>query len=344
LALATPLIEIRQLSAHFGKRRGGALTKAVDRVDLDVFRGEIFSLVGESGSGKTTLAKLMAGLVEPTRGVVKVDGEAIRHHKRGELRRLWKKVQMVFQDPYSSFNPLSTVVDALKIPLLRYGIAKDPADVRAEIERVLDEVGLSYQEIVGRYPRELSGGQRQRASIARAMLVRPEVLIADEPVSMLDVSLRVGILNLLRELNRRRSLTVVFITHDLASAQYLGGRTAVMYGGQILEIAPTSDLFRSPLNPYTQLLLNATPRLNSSDWLSNEDESRMRAEDAGFTEGCSFYARCPFAGAPCRERKPQLEGKTIVGGGRTGEEGHVVACYFPLLAKAEEASPPSGRG
>jgi oligopeptide/dipeptide ABC transporter ATP-binding protein len=317
------MIQATKLSVHFDARFSqgptGGVTKAIDRVDLEIRRGEIFSLVGESGSGKTTLGRAIAGLIKPTDGVVKIDGEAIKYRGWGNLQKLWRRCQMIFQDPYSSFPPLSTVIETLQVPLIKYGIAKNPAAIREALGKTLQEVGLKYEEIVGKYPRELSGGQRQRASITRAMLVRPEILIADEPISMLDVSSRIGILSLLRNLNHEHSLTVLFITHDLGAAEYLGGRIGVMYKGQIMEIAEPAELLQNPSHPYTRVLLKAAPKLMKNDWLVAQDLPQRRAEYG--SNGCSFYPRCPLAESICTKAKPPLESVFL-------DKEHLVACYF----------------
>jgi|SRR5271155_580203 len=318
-----PIVEIRQLNVFFRNRFGEGVTRAVDGVDLDVFPGEMFSIVGESGSGKTTLGMVIAGLRSPTNDcIVKIDGERTSFRKRSYRKGLWRKVQMVFQDPYSSFNPLMTVVESLTIPIVKYGIAKTPPEVRAALEASLRDVGLGYEEILGKYPAELSGGQRQRASIARAILVKPRLLIADEPISMLDVSLRVEILNLLKRLKDLYSLTTIFITHDLGAAQYLGGRIAVMYRGQTMEIARPSQLFESPLNPYTQVLLDAVPRLGARDWLGSREGAQRAIDNDAFSE-CSFYPRCPRADSICATRRPPLTS-------HDQQADHLAACHFPL--------------
>jgi oligopeptide/dipeptide ABC transporter ATP-binding protein len=327
--LNEPAIEVRRLGVEF--RNGRRSVKALDGIDLDVQRGQISCLVGESGSGKTTLGRVIGGLIPATSGTVRVDGELVDAKKRGELRSLWRKVQLIFQDPYSSLPPLSQVKEILRLPLVKYGIAKDQEDIRPAIEGALLEVGLAYEEVAGKYPRHLSGGQRQRVSIARTLLVQPEIIVADEPTSMLDVSLRIGVLDLLKDLNRKRNLTLVFITHDLGAAGYLGGRTAVMYRGQILEEAETADLLGNPLNPYTQTLLDAMPKIASDAWL-RKDELPSREVEEGF-HGCAFYSRCPLAQPVCTRARPELRSQ------RSGEEegrDHKVACYLADAAKPPE--------
>jgi peptide/nickel transport system ATP-binding protein len=317
-----PVIEIRQLGVEF--RNGKRSVKAVDGIDLDIRRSQITCIVGESGSGKTTLGRVICGLIPATSGTIRVDGQLVDARKRGDLRGLWKKVQLIFQDPYGSLPPLSTVEEILRLPLVKYGVAESSEDIRAAMEKTLQEVGLSYEELAGKYPRHLSGGQRQRVSIARALLVQPEIIVADEPTSMLDVSLRIGILDLLKDLNRNRGLTLIFITHDLGAAGYLDGRTAVMYGGQILEEADTADLLGNPLNPYTQTLLDAMPKIASDAWL-RKDELPSRAVDLSGSHGCVFYSRCPLAQPVCTSARPPLKLSQRSG---AEEREHKVACYF----------------
>lgn len=324
--MSLPLIRVNDLSVHYksgpSDRKHGGVTKAVDRVDLRIMRGEVYSLVGESGSGKTTLGRAVSGLLRPTSGSVEIAGQAIDYKRRVEL---WKTCQMVFQDPYSSFAPLSTVIESLYVPLNKYHVYGTQAEKQHAVEQMLEEVGLSYPELEGKYPGQLSGGQRQRASITRAMLVGPDILVADEPISMLDVSSRIGILNLLRDLNRKRGLTVLFITHDLGAAEYLGGRVAVMYRGQVLEVAEPEDLLANPANPYTEVLLRAAPKIAQREWLAKHDTVRRITN--GSSTGCSFYHRCPRSGAPCASDKPALQ---ELGSGAE----HLVACHFPLGRQA----------
>jgi oligopeptide/dipeptide ABC transporter ATP-binding protein len=316
------VIEIRQLSVEF--RNGKRSVRALDGVDLDIQRGQISSVVGESGSGKTTLGRVISGLVPATSGTIRVDGELVDARKRGGLRSLWKKVQLIFQDPYSSLPPLSPVKEVLRLPLIKYGLAKTQAEVRAATERALQEVGLAYEEVAEKYPRHLSGGQRQRVSIARALLVQPEIIVADEPTSMLDVSLRIGILDLLKDLNRERNLTLIFITHDLGAAGYLDGRTAVMYRGRILEEAGTADLLGNPLNPYTQTLLDAMPKIASDAWLRQDELPSREVEQSKF-KGCVFYSRCPVAQHVCTIERPELKTSPKSG---AEERDHLVACHL----------------
>jgi peptide/nickel transport system ATP-binding protein len=256
------IIRVRNLIVTF--KVENRLFDAVRNVNLDVTKGEIMSLVGESGSGKTTLCRTIIGLTKASSGTVEVTGK-ILHSRTSDLRELWRDVQMVFQDPYTTFNPLVPVLDAIETPLRRFGHGNDPIPDR--VKTTLDRVGLDYDRVKGKRPSQLSGGERQRAAIARALITNPKVLIADEPISMLDVSLKAGILNLLKDLNRDQGLTILFVTHDLTIASYLSDRLAVMHNGEIVEVGSTSDVMNSSRSAYTQLLLKSIPRLGSSEWL-----------------------------------------------------------------------------
>ncbi len=320
------LIEIDDLYVHFKANytsgtvnlQDTKIVRAVDGINLRIDNGEILSLVGESGSGKTTLGRTIVGLSKPTSGQIFVAGKRVDFRKRDALRKLWKTTQMIFQDPYSSFNPLSTIYDALRVPVKKFKLAQTEEETRNLIEAALGDVGLDYDEIAKKYPNELSGGQRQRASIARALIVRPEIIVADEPVSMLDVSLRAGILELLKKLNEKNHLTIVFITHDLAVAQYISNRIAVMYRGKIVELAVAKDVIQSPAHPYTELLLRSAPRLRGEQGWSEKQELVFRTVDEATFRGCSFYPRCPLGIERCVVEEPKLV---------EIKQGHKAACH-----------------
>ena len=326
MSLERPVVEVRDLKVHFpvkneptaaGPRRHGVV-KAVDGVNLKVQRGEVISIVGESGSGKTTLGRAIIALTRPTSGDVFIDGNRVDFGKRKELKALWKTTQMVFQDPYSTFNPLSTVFDNLSTPLKKFRLAKSDEELKNKIEAALDGVGLHAREVRDKYPNQLSGGQRQRVSVARAMIVEPEVLIADEPVSMIDVSLRAGILQLLKDLNRADRLTIIFITHDLGVAQYISDRIAVMYRGKVVEIGSSDEVVGSPLHPYTELLIRSAPRLKGRQSWTEGESAVLKEVDPYLFSGCSFYPRCPIGVEKCQPAPPDLVEAT---------RGHFVACY-----------------
>jgi len=317
------LIEVRNLRVHFRGATsvglvdyGTRMIRAVDGVSLDILQGEILSLVGESGSGKTTLGRTIIGLEKPTSGKILIN-EQEQKFDRKSLRKLWKTTQMIFQDPYSTFNPLSTVKDTLAIPLRKFGIAKSDSEVAEKIEQVLERSGLSMSEVGDKYPTQLSGGQRQRLAIARALIVDPQVIVADEPVSMLDVSLRAGILDLLVDLNRNFGLTILFITHDLAVAQYISSRIAVMYKGEIVELGASDEVMNHPKHPYTELLLKSAPRLKGEQSWTGDQSTAVRPSRS-VLKGCSYFDRCPLAIDKCQKAKPALD---------VTDRGHYVSCF-----------------
>jgi ABC-type oligopeptide transport system ATPase subunit len=264
--MAEPLLEVRGLVKHFPLTRGvivqrqvGAV-KAVDGIDLTLTAGQTHGLVGETGCGKSTTARLIMRLLEPTGGEIRFAGRDIAHLDGGALRALRRELAMVFQDPYSSLNPRRTVGAIVAEPLAIHGLQPDRAARRRRVQELMDTVGLN-PEHYNRYPHEFSGGQRQRIGIARALALSPKLLIADEPVSALDVSIQAQILNLLRELQRDLSLTLLFISHDLSVVRYMCARVAVMHRGKIVESGAVEELYRSPTHPYTRELLAAVPKI-----------------------------------------------------------------------------------
>ena len=289
---------VRKLYAR-GRHPG---LRALDGVDLDLHRGEIVGLVGESGSGKSTLAGVLVGGVQPTSGQVLLDGREVTARRDRAMRR---RVQMVFQDPYSSLNPRMTVRSALS-ELLRVHRIVRPQEVDAELSRVMRLVGLD-EAALDAYPRQFSGGQRQRIAIARALVVRPEILIADEPVSALDVSIQATILDLFQSLRAELGLSILFIAHNLAVVQHLVDRVAVMYLGRIVESAPTQRLFDAPGHPYTQALIASVPRMAPTT--AGPDYAAIDGEPPSpinLPSGCRFRPRCPYAQPVCTEREPEL--------------------------------------
>ena len=281
-------------------RRGSSTLTALDGVDLELRRGEVLALVGESGSGKSTLAKILVGSTGPTSGTVQHDGVVAGKRDRESSRR----VQMVFQDPYSSLNPRLTV-GAVLAELLRLHDVVPRSEVRAESIRLLGLVGMEA-DVLDAYPSQFSGGQRQRLAIARALAVRPDVLIADEPVSALDVSVQATILELFARLRAELGLSVLFIAHNLAVVQHLADRVAVMYLGRIVEVAPTAELFSSPRHPYTRALIDSIPRMTAG---SVNDEFELDGEPPSpydVPSGCRFHPRCPLADDGCRSTDPAL--------------------------------------
>jgi ABC-type oligopeptide transport system ATPase subunit len=258
------LVEVRDLEKHFALTRGIVLAKkagavkAVDGVSFAVIKGETLGIVGETGCGKSTTARLMMRLLEPTAGTVRFEGKDITHLKGGELKAVRRELQMVFQDPYSSLNPRKTVGSIVGEPFAIHGLYGDRSERRGKVKELMDTVGLN-PEHYNRYPHEFSGGQRQRIGIARALALRPKLLIADEPVSALDVSIQAQVLNLLRGLQREMGLTLVLISHDLSVVRHMCDRVAVMRAGKIVELADNEALYSSPSHPYTKELLAAVP-------------------------------------------------------------------------------------
>ena len=307
---AETILETRGLTRHFGV--GGILSRkqlhAVDSVDLTIGAREIVALVGESGSGKSTIARLLARVYRPTSGHILYHGRDVtRLRSRRERLDLAGRMPMVFQDPYGSLSPVYRVSHGIDRALTLHQPSLSRAARRQEAERLFDAVGLSpAKEFLGKYPYELSGGQRQRVGFAQALACRPELILADEPVSMLDVSVRIGVLNLMADLRREMGVSILYITHDIASARYVADRLIVMYAGQIAESGPTEDVLANPKHPYTQLLLSAVPDPRAPVALPSTSTvaEPPRVVDPG--EGCRFRARCPFAIPRCATETPRL--------------------------------------
>lgn len=291
--------------------------KAVDDITFSIKRGEIFTLAGESGCGKTTTGRLIVKLVQPTSGKIYFDGADITNLKGEKLRLLRRKMQIVFQDPYASLNPRMKIGEAVGHPLEIHGLAKGEEKKKMVLE-VLEKVGLTPpDQFVNLYPHQLSGGQRQRAALARSIILKPEFIVADEPVSMIDVSLRTTIIDLMLNFRKELGLTYLFITHDLAVAKYISDRIAIMYLGKIIEMTSKDQLFLKPLHPYTQSLLSAIP-------VPNPERKRKMLELKGevpsainVPPGCRFHPRCPFEKAECAKKEPELV---------EVEKDHFVAC------------------
>lgn len=317
------VLEVRGLTKHYPVGRVGRrkIIHALNDVDLSIARGEVLSLVGESGSGKTSFARMVTFLERPTSGTILVDGVALpRHPSPNQLREHRRRLQIIFQDPYSSLDPLHTVRHTLAQPLRAFSVVKRREE-SDEIEDLLTQVGLvPVSDFLQRYPHELSGGQRQRVGIARALAARPGLILADEPTSMLDVSIRLTIMNLLLDLQRSRGLSLVFITHDLGAARYMSDRIAIMYAGRLVELGPATNVMGEPLHPYTQLLRAAAP---DPEYTSGE---RVRAEEMGDPPdltvpgpGCPFAPRCPHVRPECLSELPDW---------REVELGHRARCVL----------------
>lgn len=305
-------LEIQGLKKHFEAGRPALFSKdvqkvhAVDGVDFTLRRSEVIALVGESGCGKTTLGLLLMGLEEPTSGAVKFEGHDITHLKDHQRKDLRRKIQMVFQDPYESLNPTQTIREIVTEPLIVHGFA-NVADREERVYKAMEDAGLKPAEIyLDRYPHELSGGQRQRVVIASALVLEPEIIVADEPVSMLDVSIRAEVINLLAELRISRQIAVIFITHDLGSVGFFADRVAVMYLGRIVEIGTMLEVLEHPQHPYTKALISVIPVPNPR---LRQERTILKGETPNpinIPTGCRFHPRCPVAFESCKASDPPM--------------------------------------
>jgi len=321
------LIEVEDLKKHFPVHRGmifkrkiGDL-KAVDGVSFTISTGETLGLVGESGCGKTTTGRTVLQLERPTSGSVRFAGRDIAGLGKHETRKLRRHMQIIYQDPFGSLNPRMTVRDIIGEPLLIHKLTGCRGEYADRIESLLEIVGLS-PAMAGRYPHEFSGGQRQRIGIARALAAGPRFIVCDEPVSALDVSIQAQIINLLEELQEKLGLAYLFIAHDLAVVRHISSRVAVMYLGEIVEIAGRNDLYRNPAHPYTKALLSAVP-VPDPEIERERERCTIRGEVPSLfnsPKGCRFHPRCPISLKICEESRPELR--------MTGDGGHMVACHL----------------
>ncbi len=340
-----PLLEVRDLKTHFAQggglfSRGGDVVRAVDGVSFDVFPGETLGIVGESGCGKTTLGRTILRLVEPTSGTIRFDGTDLLALKGRELRAMRRHLQIIFQDPFSSLNPRLTIGATIKEGITVHKLAEGSA-ADARVRQLLEEVGLR-PEYATRYPHEFSGGQRQRVGIARALAVEPRLIVCDEPVSALDVSVQAQVINLLQDLQRDRGLTYIFIAHDLSVVEHMATRVAVMYLGHIVELASAATLYREPVMPYTQALLSAVPVPDPTRTRERIVLTGDVPSPANPPSGCVFHPRChhPARDLACERLVPPLEAK----GESQGDDGaatgtaHLAACIKQLPTVVDDAA------
>lgn len=344
------LVELRDVEVHF-ELRGSALArliggasetvKAVDGVNLALRRGEVLGLVGESGSGKTTLGRALLGLVRATGGHIEYRGRDLARLPQRELRAIRRQLQMVFQDPHASLNPAMDLQTAIGHPLRIHKLVSGKAEERARVVDALERVGLvPAEQFLTKLPTELSGGQKQRAVIARAIICSPELLVADEPISMLDMSVRAKILELMLELKQDLELTYVYITHDLATAKFFCDRVAIMYLGRVVELGPTDQIFADPKHPYTRALLSAVPDPDPERRVPRDLPRGEIPDAAAPPHGCSFHPRCPRAFEPCgweaRDLRAMFERRWI----RLGEEAY--ADEVGLISGLDQVTPGQG--
>ena len=319
--MTQPLLEVKGLTKHFTSKQGlfskEKVVRAVDGVNLAVYPGETVSIVGESGCGKSTTGRCILRLIEPTDGEILFEGKDIRRLSGAELRKARRDMQLVFQDPFASLNPRKSVGQILEDPLIVHGIGT-PAERRKQVEEIIEIVGLSKQQL-SRFPHEFSGGQRQRIGIARALILRPKLIVADEPVSALDVSIQAQILNLMQDLQKEFSLTYLFISHDLSVVRHISDRVAVMYLGKVVEVADKKRLYEQPTHPYTQALLSAVPVPDPNQTTQRIILEGDMPSPANPPSGCTFHPRCRHCMDMCKTTAPAWKERA---------DGHWVSCHL----------------
>ena len=317
------LLKVDHMKKYFPIRSGifsrtTGQVKAVDDVSFEVYEGETLGIVGESGCGKSTTGRVLMRLTEPTEGRIEFDGTDLTALSSEEMRKMRRDIQMVFQDPYASLNPRHTIEKILEEPLIVHGIGRTSAERRKMVLDYLKIVGLSEYH-AKRYPHQFSGGQRQRIGIARALMTNPKLIIADEPVSALDVSIQAQVLNLMKQLQEELKLTYIFIAHDLGVVRHISDRVGVMYLGRMVELATSESLYEKPLHPYTQALLSAVPIPDPEHVSEQMILTGDIPSPSNPPSGCTFHTRCPFAMAVCKQKAPALQEIT---------PGHSVACHL----------------
>lgn len=319
------LLEAENLVKEFPARRGKV--HAVSGVSLCIYRGETLALVGESGCGKSTLGRMLLRLIEPTSGRLRYDGQNLLALKPEKMREMRRRMQIIFQDPYASLNPRMSIGRIIEEPLLTHKIGENRQERQSIVHSLMDKVGIR-PEFYSRYPHQFSGGQRQRVGIARALALNPELIVCDEPVSALDVSIQAQILNLLRDLQKELGLTYLFISHDLGVVRYISDRVCVMFLGRLCEIGGTKELYQSPIHPYTRFLMESVPKPDPT--LRREEREILTGDIPSPIDppsGCRFHTRCPYAKEICSKEAPPM---------REFGNGRYAACHFPLVAQLQK--------
>ncbi len=319
LLLTRNLTKEYELKNNFGIRKK-QVVHAVSDVSLEIYKGETLSLVGESGCGKSTLGRMMMRLIEPTRGQILFEGKDITIYSEKQMRQIYKKIQLIFQDPYASLDPRMKVKDLIGEPLVTHKVYPTREETERKVKELMHMVGIR-PEFIDRYPHQFSGGQRQRIGIARALALKPKLIVCDEPVSALDVSIQSQILNLLKDLQKEFDLTYLFISHDLGVVHYISDRICVMFLGKVCEIGDTREIYQNPKHPYTRFLLDAVPNMDPEKKQKRENILAGEIPSAvNPPSGCRFCTRCPYAKEICRKEEPKL----------IEYEGRKAACHFPL--------------